>query len=57
MTITRKFLEDRLAGLRKQQDQLLANLNAFNGAVQDCQELLAVLDAPEPTAAAAPPEN
>jgi hypothetical protein len=41
-------LEERLAGLRKSREQMVANVNAFNGAIQTIEELIAERDKPEP---------
>ena len=35
--ITRESVEKRLAGLKEAKEQAVANLNAMNGAIQDCQ--------------------
>lgn len=42
--ITREAIEARLAALTAQRDQLIANVGAFNGAIQDCEHWLGVLD-------------
>lgn len=54
MTITKEQLEARKAQLQEQRAQLesqhlqiLANLNAHEGAIQDCDHWLAELDKPE----------
>jgi uncharacterized protein YoxC len=39
--ITVPMLELRLDGLKKQREQLLANINAVAGAIQMCEELIA----------------
>jgi hypothetical protein len=51
MPITREDLEKRLTDLRNDQAQvqanivqLQANLNAFAGAIQDCEYWLGILD-------------
>uniref|UniRef100_A0A6M3IEM1 Uncharacterized protein n=1 Tax=viral metagenome TaxID=1070528 RepID=A0A6M3IEM1_9ZZZZ len=45
--ITREAIEARLADLRAQREQLVGNLNAFNGAIQDCEFWLAEVDKAE----------
>lgn len=35
--ITKKALQDRLAGLEKGRDQTLADLQAYDGAIQECK--------------------
>ena len=35
--ITREALEQRIAALKTQYDQAIANANALQGAIQDCQ--------------------
>ena len=47
--ITREAIETRLAELRRDAEQMRANLHAYDGAIQDCEHWLAVLDAPETT--------
>jgi len=42
--ITREMVLERLAKLKAEREQLLANLNAYNGAIQDCEYWLSVLD-------------
>ncbi len=37
MSITRAQIEERLAKLRAEAAQLQANLNAFRGAIEDCE--------------------
>lgn len=44
--ITRARILERLAELREQREQLLANANAVQGAIQDCEFWLSILDAP-----------
>jgi len=41
--ITREMVEQRLAQLKAERDQLVANLNAYNGAIQDCEYWLSLL--------------
>jgi hypothetical protein len=45
--ITKAALEERLAGLQKSREQTLANLNAYNGAIEECQYWLDQLRAEE----------
>jgi len=45
--ITYKMLSERLAKLKAEREQLLANLNAYNGAIQDCEYWLKLIDQPE----------
>ena len=47
--ITRDQVQARLERLRRERDQALANVNAYAGAIQDCEHWLKVLDAAEPT--------
>jgi len=42
--ITREMVLERLAKLKEERDQLIANLNAYNGAIEDCEYWLSVLD-------------
>jgi hypothetical protein len=42
--ITREAIEARLKQLREDATQMRANLNAYEGAIQDCEFWLAVLD-------------
>jgi len=42
--ITRELLEERLARYQADRSDLQAQLNAYEGAVQDCQHWLSVLD-------------
>lgn len=44
--IIREAIEARLADLKAQRDQLIANINACGGAIQDCEYWLSQLDAP-----------
>jgi len=48
MIITRDLLTERRQLFTAQRDKLVATLNACHGAIQDVEQLLAVLDAPEP---------
>lgn len=55
--ITKEVLEKRLAMLRNQRQETLqdienksANVNAYNGAIQDCEHWLSVLAKDEPEA-------
>lgn len=52
MPITREMLEQRLAESERERAQVLANLNAFNGAIQDVRYWLEVLAADEKSAVA-----
>jgi lipid II:glycine glycyltransferase (peptidoglycan interpeptide bridge formation enzyme) len=45
--MTHEQIEVRLAELNKELQQLTANANAVNGAIQDCEFWLAQLDAEE----------
>jgi len=45
--ITREALEQRLAQLKAQYDQFIANANATQGAIQDCQYWLETIKAAE----------
>lgn len=45
--LTRELLEERLAERRRQERQAFANFNAAHGAVQELEQLLAILDAAE----------
>jgi len=44
MSITRERIEAQLAALQQEQQQMLANLNATNGAIQICRMFLASMD-------------
>ena len=44
MAPTKAQLEQRLAALKQQHEQLVANANAVSGAIQLCQELIAAFD-------------
>jgi len=54
--IDREALQTRLASLRKQESQALANLNAIQGAIQDAQFWLEFIDAPSPALQSQPDE-
>jgi hypothetical protein len=41
--ITEQMIQERLQELRTQLNQLRANVNAFEGAIQDCEFWLAAL--------------
>jgi hypothetical protein len=45
--MTREQIEARLAELRKELEQVYANVNAYLGAIQDCEYWLAQLDEEE----------
>ena len=45
--MTKEQIEARLAELNKELQQLTANANAINGAIQDCEFWLAQLDKAE----------
>lgn len=47
--ITRAQVEGRMEELKRQQEQLRANLHAVDGALQDCEYWLARLDEPTET--------
>jgi TolA-binding protein len=47
-TVTQEKLESRLAELQKAHDQVLANLNALEGAIQETQHWLLELKSPPP---------
>jgi hypothetical protein len=51
-TITVTMLEQRLADLKAGKEQAVANVNAFEGAIQECQHWLDALKAGQ----AAPPK-
>jgi len=42
--VMREMVLERLAKLKAEREQLIANLNAYNGAIQDCEYWLSVLD-------------
>ena len=42
--ITREEIERRLNQLKAERDRLIANLNAYNGAIQDCEYWLGLMD-------------
>jgi len=42
--ITRELLEQRLARYRAEQNDLRAQVTGYEGAIQDCQHWLSVLD-------------
>jgi len=48
MNLTRELLTERLKNFSAQREKLVASLNACHGAIQDVEQLLAILDAPEP---------
>ena len=49
--ITRKLLEDRLASLKASEQNVINNLNAYVGAIQECEFWLKQLDTPQAEAA------
>lgn len=48
--IDRAAIEKRLAELREQQEQVIAQANALAGAIQDCEYWLTLLAEGEPDA-------
>ncbi len=48
MTITREKIMARLKVLEADRQDLRNHLNCVDGAIQDCEHWLAILDAPEP---------
>ena len=53
-TITQEQLEARLKELQKAHDQIIAQLSAVEGAMQECQHWLLELKTPPPAAKPAP---
>lgn len=51
MNITKEQLESRRDRLKAEYEQLQRNLCAYEGAIQDCEHWLAVLESREPTEA------
>jgi len=47
MAVTREQLEGKLKALRQQESELIANLQAVNGAIQFCESLIAAEDQEE----------
>jgi hypothetical protein len=43
MAITKELLDEKLAGLRKQQQEVIAQANALGGAIQIVEQLIADL--------------
>ena len=41
-SVTQEAIEQRLAALRAQREQLILNVNAYNGAIEDCEYWLSV---------------
>ncbi|MBW2672587.1 MAG: hypothetical protein JRD89_04110 [Deltaproteobacteria bacterium] len=41
------MIEQRLAKLKAEREQLIANLNAYNGAIQDCEYWLKLTEEDE----------
>jgi len=54
--LTKEKIEQRLAKLKAEREQLLANLNAYNGAIQDCEYWLGLIDQSEAEVAPDGPE-
>ena len=52
--ISKQAIEERLVALATARDHMLAQLNAQNGAIEDCKYWLGVLAAPEPEEEAQP---
>ena len=50
MTITRELTQKRLDALKSERQMILDNVNAYNGAIQECERVLLILDKPEPEA-------
>jgi len=55
--ITKQAFQDRLAGLEKGRAQALADLSAYDGAIQECQYWLEQVEKAEAEAKAAPKEK
>lgn len=53
MEITKDQLQKQIDSYMAERDQLLANFNAINGAIKDCDQWIAYLDTPEPQPATA----
>ncbi len=45
--MNRQQVEERLESLQEQRSELMRNLAAYNGAIQDCEYWLTVLDKEE----------
>lgn len=57
MIPTSESLRTRLKELTEQRQQLLNNVNAYNGAIQECERMLAEMEsAKEPVAEPVPGE-
>lgn len=54
--VSKASLETRLVELQKQRDQLIANLNAYNGAIMETQQWLDKIKAAEEADKAKQPE-
>jgi hypothetical protein len=55
--VTRAQLEQRLADLKAGKEQAVANVNAFEGAIQECQHWLDAVNAAESPKPAPPPKE
>ena len=55
--ITRAQLEQHLADLKAGKEQAVANVNAFEGAIQECQHWLDAIKAAESPKLALPPKE
>ena len=55
--IERTDILQRLDELRRRREQMLANVNALNGAIEDCLHWLGKFDEAEKPSAAAPGET
>jgi hypothetical protein len=55
--ITRQMLEQRLAELKAGKEQAVANVNAFEGAIQECSHWLDLLEPQKPKAEPKPASN
>lgn len=45
--ITVELIQERLAALRQQRDQVMAQLRTYDGAIMDCEYWLSVLEPQE----------
>lgn len=48
MKITKEFLTERIAGMTQQLESTVSVVSQLRGALMDCNELMAYLEAPEP---------